>query len=135
MAAKHSEEVKAAVMAALLAGQSISQVAKEYSLPVGTIKAWSSRARSEPVLVTEGRKALIGDLILDNLEAMLRAVTRIVNSVSENKDWLEKQSASELGVFIGVLQDKSIRIVESIPDDEPEEDDVSPVHSAGSAQL
>ena len=40
---KYSDEIKAAVMASLLAGQSISNVASEYKIPEGTVKGWSAR--------------------------------------------------------------------------------------------
>jgi transposase-like protein len=43
MANHYSEEIKAAVMAALLTGQSVSEVAKEYKIPEGTIYSWKSR--------------------------------------------------------------------------------------------
>lgn len=43
MANHYSEETKAAVMAALLTEQSVTQVAKEYDIPTGTIRSWKSR--------------------------------------------------------------------------------------------
>ena len=48
----HSEEVKAAVMQALLAGQSISSAAKEYNIPRGTVADWSSRLPSDKKIKT-----------------------------------------------------------------------------------
>ena len=36
----YDDTIKAAVMAALLAGQSINSVAKEYQIPKGTVSGW-----------------------------------------------------------------------------------------------
>lgn len=40
----YSEEVKAAAMASLLEGQSVSAVAKEYEIPKGTVSNWKRSA-------------------------------------------------------------------------------------------
>lgn len=111
----YPEETKAAVMAALLAGQSIGTIAEEYRIPRGTVAMWASHARRQPV-----GNGHLGDLIIQNLEAMLTAVKEIVTCVSQDKDWLRKQGASELAVFVGVLSDKAFRILEALP--EPEGD-------------
>ena len=41
---QYSDEVKAAVMAALLAGQGVNEVAAAYSVPTATVRSWKSRA-------------------------------------------------------------------------------------------
>lgn len=46
---KYSEETKAAVLAALLEGQAVSQVAREYDIPRGTVKSWKNRLKNEGV--------------------------------------------------------------------------------------
>lgn len=40
----YSAELRAAVMAALLAGQSVSSVAREYNIPKGTVAGWKRQA-------------------------------------------------------------------------------------------
>lgn len=122
MAVRHDDAVRAAVIAACLAGQSVTQVAKEHGLPVGTVKSWMSRARAGSGLtVGEDRSMTIGDLVFDNLEAMLAAQTEIVRSVSKDAEWLRNQTASELGIFLGILSDKSFRIIEALPEPEDAE--------------
>lgn len=106
----YSAEVKAAVMAALLAGQSARSVAKAYKIPEGTARTWKARAKQRPV---DGGR--IGDLIIENLEAILTAVKEIVIRVSQDPQWIREQDASELGVFLGILSDKAFRIIEALP--------------------
>lgn len=128
----HSEEVKAAAMAAMLAGQSINQVAKAYKLPRGTVGRWRAEISGETRTALGGERAgRIGDLVLENLEAMLKATTELIQFVSSEKDWLRDQSASEVAVLIGVISDKAYRILEALPDPEQQTADIPRVHTAG----
>lgn len=133
---RHDDVKKAAVIAALLAGQSITEVATQYDVPVGTVKSWAHRMRAdkESLLVTEDRAAKIGDLVFDNLEAMLKAQNAILTHVSTEKEWLKKQDASDLAVLVGVIADKTFRILDALPEGtERPGNDVSGVHPEGSA--
>lgn len=108
----YTDEQKAAVMAALLAGQSVSEVAREYKIPEGTIKDWSSRTdRSVPVAT--GKKAEIGELLVEYVRENLTTL-REQAVVFRDPEWLRKQGASELAVLHGVLMDKSIRLLEAM---------------------
>lgn len=114
MTQEYSQDVKAAVMAALMEGQSIAEVAREYSIPEGTIKSWRFRQKNEPVAVvaTDKRQA-IGDLLLGYLEANLTALQAQVKVFSD-PDWLKKQDASEAAVLHGVMTDKAVRLLEAM---------------------
>ena len=115
---EYPDEVKAAAMAALLVGQSINAVAAEYKIPRGTVSSWASRARNAvypSTVATEEQQERIGGLILDNVEAMLEASKELVNVVKD-KEWLKRQSASEIAVFFGVISDKTYRLLEALPD-------------------
>lgn len=111
---QYPDEVKAAVMAALLTGQSISYVANEYNIPEGTVKGWSRSLRGVRPDATE-KKERIGGLVIDNLEAELSTLIAMQH-VFRDKEWLKKQSASELAVLYGVIKDKAIRVLEALPD-------------------
>lgn len=118
MATQYSAEVKAQVMAALLMGQRITDAAKEYKIPESTIKGWAKRLRDEvypQVVAGDVQRERIGGLILDNVEAMLEATKELMNVVKD-KEWLKKQSASEIAVFFGVVSDKTYRLLEALPD-------------------
>lgn len=112
----HSDETKAAVMAALLTGQSISAVAREYGLPKGTVAGWKNQALRESQAVatpTEQRRERIGALIVDYLEQALETLSAQARTFAD-ESWLRKQDASELAVLHGVLADKTIRILEAL---------------------
>lgn len=107
----HSDETKAAVMAALLAGQSANSVAKEYQLPKSTV----SRIRAqmgdlEPVGTQKQNR--IGELLGEYVECNLITL-KAQSEHFRDKTWLGRQPASELAVLHGVLADKTIRILEA----------------------
>ncbi|MDP9485746.1 MAG: hypothetical protein M3Q49_08195 [Actinomycetota bacterium] len=108
----YSPETKAAAMAALLTGQSIGSVAKEYEIPRSTVGNWSSQVRREGT-VPDTKKEEIGDLLASYLEENLRSL-RSQAEVFGKARWLEKQSASELAVLHGVQTDKAIRLLEAM---------------------
>lgn len=111
---EYSDETKAAVMAALLAGQSVSQVANEYSIPRGTIANWSAKLHeSELANVPNTKKEEIGDLLIRYLRANLATLEKQVNVFSD-ADWLKKQNAADAAVLHGVLTDKAVRLLEAL---------------------
>lgn len=110
---QHSDETKAAVMAALLAGQSITDVASEYSLPVGTVKTWAaSNKRRDVANVEPQKRERIGQLLMEYLEANLETL-KTQTVVFRDEKWLLKQSASDVAVLHGVITDKAIRLLEA----------------------
>lgn len=123
--AQHSDETKAAVLAALLTGQSVSDVARQYDIPLGTVKTWKNRAMKQPVSsVSSAKKEEIGDLLLGYLEASLTALREQI-VVFSDPDWLRKQTASEAAVLHGVMMDKAIRLLEALSKASPGGDDAS----------
>ena len=110
---KYSEETKAAVMASLLAGQSVSQVSKEYKIPRGTVAGWSSKLNSGELIISNTKKGEIGDLLLNYLRANLKTLEAQVEAFS-NSDWLVKQNAADAAVLHGVLTDKAVRLLEAL---------------------
>jgi len=118
MKRQYSEEIKAQVMAALLAGQSVSQTAKSYDIPEGTIKVWMMREREteETTVVTSDvttKREQMGALILDYLAENLITLRKQLKTFCD-EEWLKKQSASELAVLHGVIADKSFRLLDAL---------------------
>lgn len=112
----YSAELKAQVMSALLAGQSVSSIAKEYQLPKGTVSGWKYRAR-ETLAVTATQKSEIGALLLDYLRAALSTLKTQAVFFGEQK-WLAKQEASQVAILHGVLADKAVRLLEAWAEDD-----------------
>lgn len=114
----YSDELKAAAMAALLTGQSVSSVAKEYKIPKGTVSSWKDKAHELANRggvesdSTQKKEIAIGELITIYLETNLDTLRKQAAFFSDER-WLSRQSASELAVLHGVLADKAIRILEA----------------------
>jgi predicted RNA polymerase sigma factor len=119
------DEMKAAVIAALLAGQGVNQIAKAYSVPsssVSRIKARIPKEQLEQVGIQKAEN--IASLISQNLEASFNAIHNILRQ-TEDAEWLGQQPASELATFLGVTSDKVFRVLEAIENaqtNEPEGD-------------
>jgi len=98
-------------MAALLAGQGVTEVATQYNLTPSTVSRW--RARIEPAKLQavatksgEDFDALMFDFLR---EAITTAKVQMVHA--RDTAWLKEQSAGELAVLFGVGVDKVIRIL------------------------
>jgi transposase-like protein len=107
---EHGDEVKAQVMAALLTGQSVNAVAREYSVPEATIRRWKNGGDSP---LDGPQKKDIGELLLLYLQANLEALT-VQTQMFQNMKWLAQQNAADLAVLHGVMIDKDIRILEAL---------------------
>lgn len=116
MASKvYSEEVKAQVMAALLAGQSVGQVCKAYNLPYKTVWSWKKQTPG----FSDPKREIIGELVIEYLHANLITL-KAQAEFFRDTNWLKQQPASELAVLHGVCADKGIRLLEALaPQDEP----------------
>jgi hypothetical protein len=108
----HDEATKAAVMAALLTGQSINFAAKVYKIPRGTVASWSRELARDHTVSSE-KKEIIGDLLFDYLAANLKSL-RIQAEHFGDKAWLNRQTADALAVLHGVTVDKAIRLLEAL---------------------
>lgn len=114
----YSEEQRAAVMAALLAGQSVSQVAAEYRIPRGTVCKWSAALADQRATAAEESRGStksgdIGGLLMGYVAASLRSLTAQL-AVFADPDWLRSQDAGQLAVLHGVQTDKVVRLLEAL---------------------
>jgi transposase-like protein len=115
--AQYSDETKAACLAALLAGQSVGEVAAAYSVPSATLRSWKSRlgpdGQGAPALVSEDARGRIGDLLLGYLGDLIGTLRKQL-VVFGDTEWLKKQSAGEMAVLHGVCVDKTVRLLEAL---------------------
>lgn len=117
---EYSDEIRAAVMAALLAGQSVSSVAKEYSMPKGTVSGW--KRQTARVAENATQKAEIGNKLLVYLNTALETLTTQVKFFGD-ETWLRKQPAQEIAVLHGIVTDKAIRLLEALADDSGQDEE------------
>lgn len=113
----YSPEVKAAVMAALLEGQSVGKVAGRYEIPDTTVRGWQKKAEEiakqklrENSLQKEVGASLDELLLLYVAENLTTLRAQAV--FMRNEEWLKLQNASEVAVLHGVVADKTIRLLE-----------------------
>lgn len=114
--AEYSDMVKAQALAALLSGQSFTQVSIALGVPTGTLKSWKQRSTFTPdASDASGKRERIGALLLDYLEVTLETL-KAQQIVFRNEAWLLKQSAAEVAVLHGTSLDKTIRLLEGLAD-------------------
>jgi transposase-like protein len=121
MTRDYTPEVKAAVMAALLSGQSASSVAKEFGIPRGTVATWQTR-KAQPIVegaaaaAAEKKQDEINELVLDLLIAQLQSQISMAQH-SGDKKWLFIQDASAVAMLMGVGNDKVFRMLQALNSD------------------
>lgn len=118
MTREYSPEVKAAVMASLMEGQSIRQVSREHGVPKSTVARWGEEATGIMAgvpSVPDTKKEQIGALLIDLLVAKLKSQIALAEH-SGDKKWLVRQEASAVAMLSGVSDDKLIRLLEKFED-------------------
>jgi len=109
---KHDDATRAAVMAALLAGQGVNEVAAAYQLDSGLVSRWKAKIPATQLQqVAVEKKERLVDLIENHLIASLKGAAKLADQ-TDNDKWRDSQTASDLAIFYGVLSDKSIRLLE-----------------------
>lgn len=118
---EYDDATKSAVMAALLAGQSVSSAASEYKVPKGTVSGWKRVAQK---LDEGGRTWATQKSASESIDALLLSYVK-ENLVTlreqaiffRDPEWLKRQEASQVAVLHGVIADKSIRLLEAFGGD------------------
>ena len=109
-----SEEIRNRAVASLLSGRTITETAEQLNLPTSTV--FDIKKKIPPELL-EGARAKKRQELSDRIAGFLDEGFRTQRSawrLTENREWLEAQSAKELAIFIGVMSDKMFRILELI---------------------
>ena len=122
MAKEYSPEVKAAVMAALMDGQSLRQIEREHGVPKSTVAAWGKETDGIVMSVRDtldAKKAQIAELLVDLFVAKLESQIALAKHAGD-RDWLKEQEASAVAVLLGVSDDKLIRLLEKYGSNESE---------------
>lgn len=108
----YADDTRAAVMAALLAGQSVPEISREYDIPQSTVRDWRGRIpHISAMSAAEGGADRIGELLLTYLATSLESLQRQVELFGDER-WLRQQEASGVAVLHGVQSDKAHRLIE-----------------------
>ena len=113
---KYSEETKAQVLAALLAGQSVREAADQYKIPRGTISHWA-KGRPRQMETDGDTKKRIGELLISYLEENLTTLA-VQARMFRDEEWLKQAHPEQVAVLHGVLSDKAGKILEAFTDDD-----------------
>jgi len=116
-----SDHIRSEAIAALLAGQGVTEVARKYKLSKATVSRLKNTLAPETLQQIETEKQnTIAALIEGHLQESLKAAKKLAQKVSDNDAWFFKQNAADIGVLYGILTDKSIRILEAAENGERE---------------
>ena len=113
---KHKPEIMAAVMAALLAGQGVAAVARQYKLDSGLVSRWKQKIPQEKLQqVAEEKRDEFAELLVDALRSILKSLKVSADAIrsTEGWAWVRQHSPAEFATLIGVLTDKGFRLLEA----------------------
>ena len=109
----HSEEVRAQAMAALLAGQSVGDVARQFRLPKQTVSRF--KAEIGPFLLdhaTEEARVRISDLLFSCTSESLAAMLRIAQTCS-SAEFLTEQDLRDVAALYREISGFTLRLLEA----------------------
>lgn len=108
------DEIRAAVLAELLAGHTVTHVSEKFKIPQGTVSRLRKAIPAEKLNEIETKKGeRIAELITQNLELSFQAMNNIASQTA-NVEWLNRQNAHDLATLFGVTADKIFRVLEAI---------------------
>lgn len=109
-----SADVRASVMAALLAGQGVSEVAEQFQVSKATVSRIKASIAPDLLKQLETKKQEdFGDLLADYLRETITTLSAQARHF-RNETWLLRQPAADLAVLHGVQTDKALRLLEAI---------------------
>src|SRR5689334_5786951 len=111
---RHSDETRAAVIAALLVGQGVGEVAKAYNIDPSVVSRWKSTIQLDQLqqLATK-KEADFDSLIAEYLKETFTTLC-VQAQHFRDKDWLKGQDAADLAVLHGVAADKAFHILTAL---------------------
>jgi transposase-like protein len=110
----HDEKTRAAVLAELLTGQSVSRIARARGLNEATVRNWKRGIdQGELTKVNAKKSERMDDLICSYLTALLVSLTLQCRTLGE-KEWLVQQSAGGLATLYGVMFDRAFRMLSMV---------------------
>ncbi len=124
MTKAHDPESRAAVLAAIISGSTLSEVARAMKLPEPTVRRWRDQAGIGPKAppdrqwLGDEKKRDLGELVGEYLDDILISL-RAQAIHTRDSEWLHQQNARDLAILHGVLSDKAVRLLGALRVDEP----------------
>jgi len=108
----HLDEMKAKVIAALLLGAGVMEIAQELGLPHSTISTYKAEIPKDKLDEFRRKKGeRLDEMVYDLMLANLTALRRQAEVISDPR-YIQRQRAGELGTLYGIVADKSVRLLE-----------------------
>ena len=107
---RHSDDLKAKVIAALIAGQHVMEIAKAYQIGEGTVRNWKRGLPREQLTQLTQPPRDFGDLVGDYLTALLKTLKAQADHVRK-PEFLAKQSAADIAVLHETFAGKGLAIL------------------------
>jgi hypothetical protein len=103
----HSVATQAAVLTALLTGQSIRETARQTGIPRSTVQRWQ---RQVPSFF---KRPIIIDLVLRYVEECLETLSAHL-AIFGNADWLSRQNARDAAILYKIVSDKLFTLLAAL---------------------
>jgi transposase-like protein len=108
---RHSVETKAKVVAALMLGASVSEVARQFKLPHQTVSNYKAEIPADYLGELRRKKGdMLDELVYDHMTTALVAMREQATALGD-PTWIRKQSAGKLALAHGILADKVFRLL------------------------
>jgi len=109
----HPPELRAQVVAAVLAGTTVAQAAAQFKLDKGLVSRWVATTAPVATVATRQRARdpetvaeLLFDLVADHVQAL-----RVQLQAASRAEWLAQQSAADLAQLVVAERDTLIRVL------------------------
>jgi predicted transcriptional regulator len=109
----HKDETKAQVVAALLLGAGVMEIAQELGIPhstVSTYKAEIPAAKLDDLRRKKGER--LDELVYEYMVTSLQSLRKQAEVASDAR-YIQRQRAPELATLHGVMADKLLRLLEA----------------------
>lgn len=119
----YAPETKAAALAAVLGGESLSSVSRRMGIGRNTLIRWRTEYGADGAAIAQEKKEAIGQQLYGLLEDYIAYLRFEIRAVQDTA-WIRKQRAHELAIYHGVVADKSVRLASALrPPDAGNRDD------------
>jgi transposase-like protein len=110
----HPASKRARVIAALLLGSGVMEIARELDLPESSVRNYKRTLTPEQIAELNAKKGQrLDDLVFDYLQENLTTL-RVQSKLLRDESYVAKQPASEMATLHGVMADKAVRLLEAV---------------------
>lgn len=110
-----SDEKRETIKALLLSGESPKAVAKAHKVSERTVRRILKEIPDQVEEMKEGRRYDLETMLLDYVAENFATQTALLKQIRQ-PDWIKKQSGRDIAVMLGVLSDKTVRILSAVID-------------------